>query len=454
MTQYAPENLYSVLTSLSPALKSIEIKTLAVLNPLEQNFQNLVTSIIFSDRTIEEIKEEQKQIPDIKNGPIKFYCDAIPFNIKFLDKIAGDEICYPFGRSIQFQIKTRPFNFYTLKLFSTRQWFNDKVFNILKAQAIGVEADRKPLWDVVINENVLAKRCGFSSNIEMIKECLHIDYNHPERKDFEIWIISPVKIKKTKIVSDEIQVDLHNPSKLDNLQINSVVKRNYNIIWRKTCEVDPEKNLLEFKIKEILPYDSIEFELIHRDSCLTLDSDYIKVPLKNVVEPFIKTLDAFCSIEKHLKPSLFEPQKEKKPQDVFEDAVCWLLSLAGFNVIRLKLGKKSFDRLLHNGEYHIGSADIIAYEDNDRLLLIDCDINSVDQKKVKKLAELKKHFREQLKGFEKMHITPILFTPTDYSSSSMSDVKIADKEIIEKIFSDVIKGNRQRARSHLYHYSL
>ena len=127
--------------------------------------------------------------------------------------------------------------------------------------------------------------------------------------------------------------------------------------------------------------------------------------------------------------------------------------MAGFDVIRLRIGKKKFEKV---GEgYEIGSADIIAYEENKRILLIDCTINTVDPKKVKKLAELKKHFREELIGYEKLPIVPVLFLSKDFRETSPSlDVMIAGQSVIKRIFEAVVKGNREKARSILYYSGL
>jgi len=160
---------------------------------------------------------------------------------------------------------------------------------------------------------------------------------------------------------------------------------------------------------------------------------------------------------------LFEPENYgKNPQQIFENAVTWLLSLAGFETVHLggqikKLNGKneSFDKLFAKSGYHIGSADIIAYEENERILLIDCDIGTVDPKKVQKLAELKKHFREKLKCYEKLPIVPILFSPKDFRKTSPSlDVMIADQTVIKRIFEAVLKGNREQTRSLLYYSGL
>ena len=203
-------------------------------------------------------------------------------------------------------------------------------------------------------------------------------------------------------------------------------------------------------------------KLIHRDSGLTLDRTSRTVPLENVADPFVKTLDAFCSLDK-LKMMLFEPEHYgRNPAKIFENAVTWLLSLAGFETVHLgvqikKLNNKeeSFDMLFAESNYHIGSADILAYEENRRVLLIDCDIDTVDSKKVKKLAELKNHFREKLKGYERLPIVPILFTPKDVREISPSlDVMIADQSVIKRIFEAVAQGNREHARSLLYYSGL
>ena len=201
----------------------------------------------------------------------------------------------------------------------------------------------------------------------------------------------------------------------------------------------------------MLPFDWLQVELIHRDSGLTLDKDHRKVPLTNIAEPFLKTLDSFCSLHDFEK-MLFEPEHEKKAQDVFEDAVAWLLSLAGFDVIRLRLGMKSFDKLIVGEGYQKGCADIIAYEENERILLIECTTGPADEIKVQKLAETKKYFREKLKGYEKLPIVPILFSPSDFRKSSPSiDVMIADQSVIKRILEAVVKGKREDARSILYY---
>jgi hypothetical protein len=136
--------------------------------------------------------------------------------------------------------------------------------------------------------------------------------------------------------------------------------------------------------------------------------------------------------------------------------------LAGFHTInlnieisRLKSKKcKKFDSLVaEESGVPIGSADIIAYEDNKRLLLIDCDIGGVDDNKIDKLLEARKHF-EALSKFGKLSFVSVLCTPRECSTMTNNGVVIVDKYILESIFENIAKGNRQAARDNIFNMGI
>lgn len=462
MTTFAPDDLYSVLKAFSPTLKSIDVRIVAVTLPTEEHWQNLVTVIFLSDKTVEEIKAEQENLTTIQNNHFAIFCDALPFNYLIFNKIADGEIRFPLSSFSTHRIETREFDPLALKVCSIQKWVNGSSCYILRSADIGIEEDRKKLWEIVLNQNTWAKRFGFSDIQEMINHYLKIEYNHGIRKDFEIVIHPVAKILNLQFSENQLIVNVEKPTELNGLQLNLQVKRDFQIVRRNTGEIEGTNNSKEFTINGLLPFDSITVELIHRDSGLTLDRAYETVTLENVAEPFVKTLDGFCSLDK-LKEMLFEPENYgKNPEKIFENAITWLLSLAGYETLHLgvriaKLNGKheSFDKLVAKSGYYIGSADIIAYEENERILLIDCDIGTVDPQKVQKLAELKKHFREKLKGYEKLPIVPILFSPKDFRETSPSiDVMIADQSVIKRIFEAVAQGNREQARSLLYYSGL
>jgi hypothetical protein len=458
LTNYAPDDLLPVLESIKIALKSIDVRTVAVLPPSEEDWQNLITSIIVSDKTVEKVKAEHKQLPNIRNNEFVFFYQALPFDYEIFGKISDGEfrVLTPYGYN---KIKTRAFDPLGMQVNSSQEWIDGVLGYLLRAGDLGDEEPRKKLWEIVRNQEHLAKRHSFSSIQKMMSYILKIEYGYGIRKDFEVLIPPLVKIENVQFSKNKINVTIQRPSELEHLQLNVVLKRNFNPLLRNNYIITGTNNSIELEIIGMLPFDVIYMELIQIDSGLTLDRMDKKVPLTNLAEPFAKTLDAFCALDK-LKKMLFEPEKYgKDPAIIFENAVTWLLSLAGFETIhlgirikRLNNKQESFDTLQHNG-YNIGSADIIAYEENERLLLIDCDINSVDPKKVEKLAELKKHFRDTLQGYEKFPIVPILFTPRDFRGTPPSiDVMIADRAVITNIFEDMANGNRERARSNL-HYS-
>jgi hypothetical protein len=457
LTKYALDDLLPVLESFKPALKSIDVRTVAVCTSPEDDWQNLISSVFISDKTVDEIKAEHEQLPYVRNKEDTFaiFYTALRFDYKFFDEISHGEfhVWTPHGNNT---VKARAFDPLALKVSSIVEWINDSRFIFLKARAQGDTESRKNLWNVVYQQNTFANSCGFSNIQELIKHCLKLEsYDYNIQKDLEVSITPLAKIGNTQFSGKQVRVNIQNPHKLNNLQLNFNLHPKQT--WIKPHKIDAKTAHVDVKIRELSPLTTLNLALIHCDSGLTLDRTYETVPLESVADPFVKTLDTFCSLKK-IEKMLFEPQKYgKNPQKIFENAVTWLLSLAGYEttnigIIITKLNNKQekFDELHLKNGYHVGSTDIIAYEDNKRLFLIDCDINTVDPKKVKKLAELKKHFREKLKGYEKLPIVPILFTPLDFRETSPSpDVMVADKSVIKKMFEAVVKGNRKEARSHI-----
>jgi len=466
-TTYSPDELYFVLESFKPALKSIDLRCVAVTTPSEDYWQNLVTSIFFSNKTVDEVKNGQKTIPQVHNNYFGLFYDAVPFNDWYdvLGKIMKGILKIPIAPFGTNRIQFRKSDLSQLKVSSSKEWINGSYRCILRAVDSGSGEERKELWSIVDRQGVLSKQFNFDSIPQLIEHHLKIRYNQNDQKDIGIAIYPPATIENLQFRNNNLEVILEKTSELKGLQLNLRTEHGARVAWRRTCKIAFEKT--EFRnnpevidIRELSPLDLLFVQLIHRDSGLTLDEVFRRVPIKNVSEPFLKTFDTFCSLDK-LKSMLFEPKKYgKRPEKIFENAVTWLLSLAGFEAIHLgvsitKLDRKQekFDVLYAKGGIPIGCADTIAYEESEWLLLIDCTIGSIDEAKVQELAETKKYFREKLKGYEKLPISAILFSPKEYRKSSPSlDVLIADKSIIERIFEAVVKGKREDARF-ILHYA-
>lgn len=451
------------------------MRTVAVRPQYGEDWENLVTSMIVSEKTVDEIKIEHEKLPKLNNNQVALFLSVIPFDYSVFEGFARGDIGEKwlsvseggFGYGSR-HIRTRQFNPLGLKVVSTQRRMEGALKYVLCATDSGSDQERERLWTVIQNQDNEAKRLNYSSILELIKDVLRIETNYRDHKDFECIITDLSQIKDIAFNNTSFMVEITKISGLRDLQLNLVLKRCkkggfFDPFWREAVtisESEPPPVGKTYVVKKslkppsLLPSDLIELKLIHRPSALTLDERYERVPLQNVVEPFFKMLDAFCPINEFRK-MLLEPENYgKAPEKIFENAVAWLLSLAGYHTIylapkiKIPKGETSFEVLrAKESRYEIGGADIIAYEDNERLLLVDCDIGPFDEKKIQKLIETQRYF-EHINKCEKLAIVPVLFSPRAHGEvTEEAHVVIVDKSDIESILEELAKGDRESARS-------
>jgi len=124
--------------------------------------------------------------------------------------------------------------------------------------------------------------------------------------------------------------------------------------------------------------------------------------------------------------------------------VAWLLSLAGYNPLHLG---KSFEKCRTETGFEFGSADIIAYEENERILLVDCDTGPIDQNKIQRLIELGNFFSECLKEYRGLEIIPVLITPKEFTGQPKKGLRIVDCRYLKRILEEIAKGQQKKARA-------
>jgi hypothetical protein len=454
------------------------MRTIAVRPQLEEDWENLVTSMVVSEKSVDEVTKKQSELPKLRTNQIALftYTGALDFSI-FSDFVEGsfgyNRISVPAGGSIAFgslRVKTRKFNPLILKVVSKQRRTDETWKWVLTAEDSNTSPDREQLWTIVREQAMVAKIQGYGSMEELIRDILRIE-NVSHNIDFQLMLFDLAKIKGVNFGDSSFEVEIEKPAGLQNLQLNVNVERTTHGGFRSTVLKKPFP-LLEIEMSEeptqlclfrknvelptLFPFDIINIELIHTNSALTLDHVYLSAPLKNPVEPFYNVLTAFCSLDK-FKSMLLKPEEFKDaPEKMFENAVTWLLSLAGFQTICLaantKATKTSFDVLRKYDRYQIGSADIIAYENNKRLLLVDCDIGGLDEQKIQKLIELGKYFKT-LCEYRELEIVPVLFTSKNIrEDDKKKPVAIVDGNLIERILEDLSKGDRKSASSKIYAY--
>ncbi len=210
MTTSAPDELYNVLEAFKPALKSVDIRCVAVTLPSEEYWQNLITSIIFSDKTVDEVKNEQKTIPKIRNNYFSLFYDAVPFDYYALTKISEGQFRIPVtiigGNRIQF----RKSDLFKLKVKSSKEPI-DGIYNwMLSATDSGSKEKRVEFWSIAKKQSVFIKRFNVNSIPKMVEQYLKIKYNSWAEKDLEIAIRPPATIEKVQFTNNNLKLFLRN----------------------------------------------------------------------------------------------------------------------------------------------------------------------------------------------------------------------------------------------------
>jgi hypothetical protein len=470
-----PDELYSVLEAFSPFLKSIDARTIAVRSSSDGEWENLFTSFFVSEKSVDEVKSLQAKLPKIRNNEIALFLIAAPFDyspFEFfvkgeakLQKVLAGAGSFGLGG---ITVRSKPFDPLKLKVFSSQRRIEGHLKSVLRAENSNSAPERVELWSIAQRQNRLAKEFGYEDVNDLIKEMFRTDDLSPN-KDFELTICNLAKIEKTTFNTSSFIVEISKIVGLKNLQLNVLQGRSETgwdsrTVWRKCYSIDetqaqPTRETLSLTVQppEIFPFDNITLKLIHRGSSLTIDETWIRAPLQNVVEPFLQVLGAFCSIDK-FREMLLKPETFKNaPEKMFENAVSWLLSLAGFHTIYLgannKATKTSFDVLRANESYHIGSTDIVAYEDNERLLLVECDLSGFEEKKIQKLIEIRDYFQNSC-SYKELKMVPVLFSPrTSSEEDKKKSVAVVDGAVIKSMLEEIAKGDRKSARSKVVIYS-
>jgi len=472
----SPDSLLAVLEAFEPVLNSIDVRTVAV-KPMEQDkWQNLVTSVFLSEKTVEEIRKHQEKLPQLCTANLGFFVDAFPYSLSRLQDLVKEKIIL---RSNGHQtVEKGHIDLHTLGVASFQRSLRGSYQYVLSSSNLTSmpQTEREKLWSIFSNQFRESKRLGRASIHDMAKELLEVDLNDRDRKDFEVGIVIGdfVKIESASFKGSFFELTIKKTPGLKGLQLNLSLIRATDVawntlVWRRNVDLRETKGNRKkrfcvtrnsFELDGSTPFDTMNVELIHKPSALTLATTMATAPLRNVVEPLLKTLGAFCPLDE-FKMMLLEPVRYgKEPQKTFENAVVWLLSIAGFHSVYLAAKikanghEKSFDVLRAvESRFEIGCADIIAYEENEALLLVDCDVGSPDDKKIRKLKATAKFIEKSLSN-GKLRIVPVLFSPRDSTELPQeAGVSIVGREAIEGFFKEIAKGNLKKARHSIWYGS-
>jgi hypothetical protein len=338
-----------------------------------------------------------------------------------------------------------------------------KEWRLAGAQADTTKEDA--VWRIIQSQNGHARLQGYENIYDLIKETLGIrDLDRGRPRALVIGIPIPARIADVSLDGPSITIKTKKAFDLTDLQLNLFVERwkpganYYERIWRKTELVKKCKHpslprefchvTNSIKLPDLQPHDLIKVELIHRQvPTLGMDKLRLDVPLRNAVEPFANSLFKFCSLDIFRK-RLLSPEQFKRSSDEFEDAIAWLLALIGFSVAQLR----RFENLrIPSTKYEVGSIDMIAYRENELMLLIDCDTAIPDEKKIRSMMSVDDYFGFIQDEHGKPDIVSVIFSPANCTGISTDNqkVKIVDGQRIERILEEAMRGNLEEVRHSL-----
>ena len=458
------DDLGSILEAFKPALHSIDLRTIAI-RPQGEEWQNLITTMCISEKTLSKVTIDQAKVPHIRNEEFEIFFQSVPpkdFTAIF-DQIKQGNLNFRSVKRIS-KVKTRSLDLLTLKVQSNQFGnfggnFGLQKWTIFATASADYPQERNKLWSIIDNQNQVLRLQGFRNMIELLHDVFKITFTQSRDSTDFVIIIPPIaQICTAKFCGKSFEVKVTKPNNIKGLQLNLLLKKSGtnppDIVWKKQIPIKKKENV--FHPHKMVPFDSLEVNLIHTISALTLDYKDVPVPLENTVEPLLRTLKGFLPLQE-FKRMLLEPsQCGDDPSEVFETAVAWLLSMAGFVTLHLGIKVKTIkgicqqtDRLKLENEYQVGAADIIAYKDNETLYLIDCDLKGNDNKKIQDLIELQKHFQSTFSEYNHLRVVPVLCSPRDLNEISREGLVLFGDYRINQMLEHVLRGDTEQARSTL-----
>lgn len=242
MAQGNPTELFYVMKALEPALKSIDIRTIAITPKLESNWQNLITSVFMTEKTVDEVIEEQKNIPLLRPGiNMRLYVKTCPLNNDFFGELINGQILFltQHGRE---KVYFKKFDPTRLKVRSNQKKIAGTYRWILEAESTGTQGERGELWSVAGENEREAIGQGFPNIIKFIENRLGIHYSNGSQKDFNFIIPPLAAIENMHFSKTKFEVEIKKVEGLTNLQLNLSHSRDNDLISTVLIKVKERKN--------------------------------------------------------------------------------------------------------------------------------------------------------------------------------------------------------------------
>lgn len=453
-------NVGNVFNALQGYFVSVDLRTLA----FKENHQwiNIVSSLFFSEKTVEQIKEIQKSLkcPELENLRLfTFALKSSEFGSLSRQINKNGLIRPPNSLFSEDTIFIGNFNPRHITVNSRPSFFQPvSDWKALGGSSKEQHPNRTKCWELLEQIEGIFISLGFENVYQWIDKALGIwKYGKGNADTFIIGLPIKAKIDNLNVKGNIVSFSVKAHKNIPNLQVNIFQWENNSRVgdWR-TIETKPKPlTRLNQQIDDFVIYtDEVKFSSIHPKHFiktqlistniprLRIDEKMCRPPLENTLEPLIRALGKFYHLDQ-FKNQLLNPEKLKikrkthGPSWYFEEAVSWLLSLGGLSVI--KLGEKEN---IHLESGFTISADMLAYKENDYLFVIDCDTQHVDPEKANHLLQIVEHFKQLQNENGKPEIIPVIFTPKEPVTVEIQrKVRVINGPKIEKLLEKAVEGD-------------
>ena len=314
-----------------------------------------------------------------------------------------------------------------------RETENAETFEL--SRGFDVFNDNSNLRDYLDQLNPDVIKLGFRDVFDFISHYTGIK-KYSRSYNYDLHIIVPVyfSLGEMFIENNIFYANVTFDPKFKDLQINviGISENNRNTRFRGHIIVGCQQTV-QIPLTNMPPDSKLQVSLFSRSLPELQIQETVYVPITKPLLPFSQTYDQFFKLDE-LETIVTKPQTldSNKRSDLYEKAVCDLFSLCGLSTVLL--GENEILRL--ENKTQIGSADILAYDGQEHLLVIDCDIMVPDIKKANNLVHLCKYLGD-LPGIRDIkYIIPVIVSP-NYSNNIDSEVLQLSESLIMKIFEGI-----------------
>lgn len=467
--------LPEILSVLAGTYKSIDVRTIGT--DFRGATYNVVTSITFSPlpRSIckKEIQERLRTYGLLASGPLKFGCDCLSMEAlaELTDQLLGGELkiggfTAKLGAPVTLASFTGTISEHSGNCGSYPGW--QAIRSTFPPDAINTELGR---FIQYVNGPEIQKQLsqsGFHGFRELAAN--YLGSNNDPSGPSCIHVLAPVPVRVARIEIDpagkkiRVQIQRHRrlskALKLRGEVLDGLWQTNQQSLTFGPIVAGERDRAFSDAPFELSSLDGhVQLRVVHDSLGIVCTP---RLPVRNnvpaaYVNPIFEVFKRFCSLDE-FKSLCTEPRtlardsaKDKDmPQRLFEQYMQWLLSCFGFAALQLGAKESLYQTDEVRGAKMLrGSLDILAYNEQRRLLLIgSCKLNPPPDKDFNNLINIKAALTETLRREANVNVALAIFTAADHclphaGYRGENFVAVFDKKKISSLIDALNEGKQE-----------